>query len=436
MDPNSPIWRRFRRVFCLVCCQRGSLDLSFVYGNKYGYIAMGKLTARKVATLSEAGMHNDGQGLYLQITPPNGKSWILRTQVRGKKKDIGLGSAHLFTLAEAREEAHRLRRIARSGGDPLAERRRETITFEEAARKTYEANLPSWKNGKHVAQWISSLEMYVFPKLGDKTIEALGTGDILETLTPIWHEKAETARRVRQRIGTVFTWAKAAGHYPYENPINAVTKEALGKQADRTKHHDAMPWQDVPAFFAAIAQKDANSAKALQFAILCASRPNEVRFACWEEIDLDNAVWVIPAERMKGTIAKAQEHRVPLSPAAIEVLESLNGTREGFVFTSPTRGKNCAQRAMSENAMISLLKRMEVKGVTAHGFRTSFRTWGQEKSRADHDVLERCLAHAVGNAVSQAYARSDLLEQRRPVMEAWGRFVSGIYEAKIVQLTG
>lgn len=381
-------------------------------------------------------MYNDGHGLYLQITPPNGKSWILRTQVRGKKRDIGLGSAHLFTLAEAREEAQRLRKIARSDGDPLAERRKETITFEEAARQTYEANLPSWKNGKHVAQWISSLETYVFPKLGDKSIEALSSGDILEVLAPIWHKKAETARRVRQRIGTVFAWAKAAGHYPYENPIAIVTNEVLGKQADRTKHHDALPWQDVPAFFAAIAQKEANSAKALQFAILCASRPNEVRFARWEEIDVISAVWVIPAERMKGTITKAQEHRVPLSPAAIEVLESMNGEKSGFVFRSPNRGTDGAQRPMSENAMISLLKRMEVTGATAHGFRTSFRTWGQEKNRADHDILERCLAHVFGNAVSQAYARSDLLDQRRPVMEAWGRFVSGSNEAQVVQLRG
>ncbi|MBU2942939.1 site-specific integrase [Shimia thalassica] len=399
---------------------------------------MGKLTARQVKTIRCAGMHNDGHGLYLQITPPDGRSWILRTRIHGKPRYIGLGSAHLVTLAEAREEAQRLRKIARSGGDPLVERSKATITFAEAAQKTFEAKREGWKNGKHTDNWIATLHNHVFPTIGDRPIETLRSADVLTVLAPIWHSKAETARRVRQRIASVFQWAKAAGFYSHENPTISVTEEALGAQTDRVKHFESMPWSELPGFMQELGQRTAITSKALAFGILCASRSGEVRGARWAEIDLEARIWTIPPERMKGRKGKEVEHRVPLSDAAISMLKTVEGGGSAVVFPVTQRAKDGSERELSDNAFRALLKRMGKEGVTAHGFRSSFRVWAQESHRAEHDVVEKCLAHAVGNKVSQSYARSDLLEQRRPVMEAWARFIlpGANSTADIVQLHG
>lgn len=380
-------------------------------------------------------MHNDGHGLYLQITPPDGRSWILRTKVHGKTKHIGLGSAHLVSLAEAREESQRLRKIARSGGDPLAERKQETVSFAEAAQRTFEAKRAGWKNGKHSDNWIATLRNHAFPLIGKRPVASVTSGEVLAVLAPIWHEKQETARRVRQRISSVIQWAKAAGFYHGENPVLSVTEEALGVQTDRVKHFESMPWTDIPTFVEALEQRSAIAARALAFGVLCASRSGEVRGARWAEIDLENRVWTIPPERMKGRKGKEVEHRVPLSEQAVAVLDSVQGIGSEFVFPAAQRSKDGSERELSDNAFRALLGRMKIDGVTAHGFRSSFRVWAQERHRADHDVIEKCLAHAVGSVVARAYARSDLLEQRRPVMEAWGRYVCG-GGSEIVHLHG
>lgn len=376
---------------------------------------MGKLTAKKVQSLKTNGMYNDGGGLYLRVTPPNGKSWVLKTRVRGKVREIGLGGTDLTSLAEAREEALRLRKIARSGGDPLAERQqqKQIPTFVEAARTVHDIRKASWKNGKHSDNWLSTLENHAAPILGHLPIDQIDTADILRVLTPIWHTKKETARRVRQRMATVFDWAKTSGFYSRENPVTALGT-ALGSQAMKVENFAALPWRELPKFLAELAQREGTAALALQFLIFTAGRSGEVRGATWEEMDTEARTWTIPAERMKG----GREHRVPLSNQAVAVLENVRGLHQDFVFPSPQRKK------LGENAFRALLIRMERTDITAHGFRSTFRQWCQERQRVDHDIAEACLAHRVGNRVSQAYARSDLYDERVSVMASWERYVT------------
>jgi len=379
-------------------------------------------------------MYGDGQGLYLQVTPPDGKSWILRTKVHGKTRYIGIGSAHLIPLVEARDTAQRLRRIARSDGDPLADRKREVVTFEQATRRVHETKLASWKNGKHRDNWLSTLENHAFPLIGDRPIDTVTSADVLAVMAPIWHRIPETARRVRQRMSSVFDWAKAAGFYQRENPVYAIKVETLGVQTDRVEHFKSMPHEEVPDFMAELCQRDAMTARALEFGILCASRSGEIRGARWSEVNLAERIWTIPAQRMKGRKGKENEHRVPLSNAAIDVLERVRGAGVELVFPAAKRGKDGSERELSDAAVRALLKRMGHENLTQHGFRSSFRSWAQETVNAPHEAVERCLAHAVGNKVSQAYARSDMLEQRRPIMDAWAVFLSPKQGDNIVAL--
>jgi len=371
-------------------------------------------------------MYGDGQGLYLQVTPPNGKSWILRTKVYGQTKNIGIGSAHLIPLAEAREEARKLRKIARSGGDPLAKRNRETLTVEQAVLKVYASKLPNWKGGaesKHARGWINTLTTYALPQLGSRPIDTITSADIVSVLTPIWHEKAETARRVKQRLSVVFDWAKAAGHYNRENPVTAVKNETLGVQVDKVEHFAALAYEDAPALFSELSNRDAMSARLLQLSMLCVLRPSEMRKAQWTEFDLEARIWIVPSERMKGRKNSGSDHRVPLSDTAIAVLETVMGAGRKFVFPASKRGKDGSEQPLSDNAVRALLKRLDVEA-TGHGMRSTFRQWGQEQTNAPRDVLEMCLAHIVGSKVERAYARSDLLEQCREVMNAWSNYLT------------
>lgn len=339
-----------------------------------------------------------------------------------------MGSTDLVSLVEAREESRRLRKIARAGGDPLAERKREIVTFAQAAQRVYEAKLPSWKNKKAAANWIATLENHVNPSLGDRPVQTITSQDIIAVLAPIWHSTPETARRIKQRMGVVFDWAKASGYYSDENPVTSISSTSLGSQTDRVKNFASMPWRDIPSFMQELAQRDAITARALAFGILCASRAGEVRGACWSEIDLEERIWNIPPHRMKGRAGRENEHRIPLTNGAIAILESVHGLDGELVFPA-VKGKE-----LSDAAIRALLKRMGRGDVTQHGFRTSFRTWIQENTTTPHEVAERCLAHAVGNKVSQSYARSDLLAQRRKVMNAWADYALGVRAGKIVDL--
>ena len=279
---------------------------------KSGAHPMNALTAVGVRNTKQPGRYADGNGLYLHVRPTGSKSWTLRLLIRGVRKDIGLGSVAMVPLAEAREVAAHMRKIARAGGDPIAERNSEKATaptFREAAIRVHESQKPTWRNAKHGAQWISTLERYVFPLIGEKRVNEIESGDVLRVLGDIWLTKPETARRVRQRISTVLDWARAAGHRDGENPCAGITR-GLPKQPERTgKHHAAMAYDAVPSFLQETLPELAiglSSKLALEFLILTAARTTEVLEADWSEVDLDAALWTVPATRMKA----GREHRV------------------------------------------------------------------------------------------------------------------------------
>ncbi|RFU46785.1 phage integrase central domain-containing protein [Paraburkholderia sp. DHOC27] len=375
----------------------------------------------------------DGKVTGLMLTPTKGGAkWSLRftSPVSGKRRDAGLGTYPETPIAEAREKALAMRKVLDAGADPIERRNSEqraaalaasAFTFEKAARKVHEELKPSWRNAKHADDWIRSLEAYVFPLLGEKKLDAIAPANCADVLRPIWLEKAETASRVRQRMHAVMQWAWAHGHIA-ANPVNVVD-HILPKQNAKKEHQPAMPWRDVPAFVKAhvaeFKQGEATRA-ALLFLILTAARSGEVRGAVWDEFDLETGVWAIPGERMKANEA----HRVALSKPALALVKSLKEQKlhETLVFPSP-RGK-----VLSDMVLTSFLRRVEAKSdtpgrvATAHGFRSSFRDWASEQGYA-RDLAERALAHTVANKVEAAYHRTDLLEQRRTMMEAWARHI-------------
>ncbi|MGN6470170.1 MAG: tyrosine-type recombinase/integrase [Rhizobiaceae bacterium] len=380
---------------------------------------MSGLNSKKIRECTSPGRYADGGGLYLHVREGGSRQWLLRVTVRGKRKDIGLGSVSLVTLAEAREVAHAMRKAARQGLDPLHERRRnKTIpTYRDAAQHVWEANRNTWRNPKHADQWINTQTTYAFPTIGNLRVDQVTSGHVLDVLMPIWLAKEETARRLKQRMRMVFDWAKAAGHRSGDSPMEGIDK-VLPRQKHEVKHHDALPWQAVPAFVLALRHREAGavSAKALQFAVLTALRSGEVRLATWDEIDWNAKTWTVPAARMK----MKREHRVPLAPAAIALLESCKEYGSGFIFPGDRPG-----RPLSNMAFAKLIERMDQSGFTPHGFRSSFRDWCSENNAAPREIAEMALAHKVGDKTELAYARSDLLERRRELMTKWAAYVCG-----------
>jgi len=377
------------------------------------------LSAVRVRNLNVPGRYADGNGLYLVVEPSGAKRWLLRIVVQGRRRDIGLGGLSLVGLAEAREKALAYRKLAREGGDPLAERRRVKVvipTFAEAAEAVHAEHKASWKNEKHAAQWISTLTTYALPFIGEKKLNEIGTPDVLKVLSPIWLSKPETSRRVRQRMGTVFDWAKAAGHRSGENPIDGVEK-GLPKQPEKSNHHEALPYVDVPAFVMELRSLDSDEIVrlAFEFLILTASRTGEVVGARWSEIDLKQKLWIIPGKRMKA----GREHRVPLVARTEEILAQvkLHAASSEYVFPGRTY-----EKPISNMAFLMLIRRSK-RTITAHGFRSSFRDWASEATSFPREVAEMALAHTVENKVEAAYRRGDLLEKRREMMAAWASFV-------------
>lgn len=385
------------------------------------------LSAAFVRTVKDAGKYLDGHGLSLVVDPSGAKRWVQRITVRGKRREMGLGAASLVSLAEAREKALYNRKLARSGGDPLAEKRKaqSVLSFEDAAREVHRINAPSWRNKKHAAQFIATLETYAFPSLARIPVSDVNTADVLMVLQPIWLEKPETARRVRQRIGTVMKWAVAKG-WRQDNPAENIG-QALPKQDRAQAHRKALHYNEVAACLDAVRACRANETTklALEFLVLTAARSGEVRLAEWSEFDLAKAVWVIPASRMKAK----REHRVPLSPRAIDLLRGAQafGNGDGLVFPGQRAG-----RPLSENTFVKLLRDLGFEA-DAHGFRTSFKTWAQERSNMPREVSEAALAHVISNKAEAAYARSDFFEKRRRMMEGWAaHLVSG--QGQVVRL--
>ncbi len=373
------------------------------------------LSAAFVRT-APVGRHADGNGLYLYVQRTGTRSWIQRLVIQGRKHELGLGSVHLATLAEAREQALANRKLARSGGDPLAERRRAQgmPTFAEAAATVVEAKRAGWRSPRQATEWLRSLERYVFPRIGSRPVSEVNSADVLQVLTPIWHVKMQTARTVRQRIRAVLEWAVAM-EMRHDNPCDRILP-ILGPQHEVVQHRQALPHGQVAAAIATMHTSRTMPAVklAFEFLVLTAARSGEVRSATWNEVDLDAAVWTVPASRMKAN----RDHRVPLCRRAIDILREARtlGDATGLVFPS-RRGKT-----MSDMTLSKLLKEQRVKAVP-HGFRSSFRDWAAERTNCPREVVEAALAHVVSNATEAAYARSDLFERRRRLMEDWAAYL-------------
>lgn len=385
------------------------------------------LSAREVEAIREEGMHWIDDNLYLQIRPQGTRSWLFRYWVEGKPKVLGLGSARDVTLAKARDQADRLRLQIRDGDLPQAPKKStapkattsKVPTFRECARVYINTHESAWKNGKHRAQWRSTLETYVYPVFGNKPVDQIEISDVLKVLEPIWITKAPTAGNIRGRIDKVIGWATAMGYRQGDNPaardgpLNHLLPE-LGKLQKAQKHHSAVPYRELPALFNRIASLTSTSAKALRFTILTTARTGEALGARWSEIDLDNKVWVIPPERMKAAV----EHRVPLSDAALAILKTLPKTGE-LVFPNP-KGK-----PLSNMAMLQCLRGLRDDGATVHGFRATFSTWAREQTDYSPEVIEAALAHTQSNKVIAAYARTTYFERRRDLLAEWGAFCQG-----------
>ncbi|MDW7745154.1 tyrosine-type recombinase/integrase [Halomonas sp.] len=387
-----------------------------------------ELAAVEVRRIVEPGYHAVGgvPGLCLQVKPGGGRSWILRARVGGRRREFGLGSFPMVSLAAARAKGAELRDKLAQGIDPVAERKaalaallaaqRKQITFDECAAEVVKVKQAESRNPKHAAQWQSTLETYASPKLGALAASEIELAHVVEVLRPIWETKTETATRVRQRIEAVLSWATTHGYREGPNPaewrgnLDAVLpKPAKVKKAG---HHAALPITEMGAFMDVLRKREALAARALEFAILTAARSGEVRGATWTEIDLGAKVWIIPAERMKA----GRPHRVPLSDDALAVLRGLPAGGAGDLVFKPSRG-----RQLSENALTNVLKRMGIKA-TAHGFRSTFRDWVAEFTATPHDVAEMALAHTIKNSAEAAYRRGDLLDKRRRLMQQWAEF--------------
>lgn len=386
----------------------------------------GKLSPRKVAT-AKPGKYSDGGNLYLMVSPSEARKWILRFTWRGRPKEMGLGSAASVPLAEARERATQARQMIARGLNPIDERKRDRDipTFGDLADKVRESLSAGFRNEKHKAQWKSTLATYAVP-LRTKPVDTITTDDVLAVLKPIWTTKAETASRVRGRIEKVLDAAKARGYRDGENP--ARWKGHLDHLLPRSTklvrgHHPAMDYAKVPAFIAKLRNRQSMAAMALELCILTAARSGEILGMRWTEVDLDNKLWTIPADRMKA----GREHRVPLSARATAILKKLNDVRQGeFVFPGQKPGK-----PLSNMAMEMVLRRMKIDDATVHGFRSSFRDWAGNESSFPREIAESALAHVVGDQTEQAYRRGDALEKRRKLMDEWAKHCAGMGTARI-----
>lgn len=379
---------------------------------------------------AKPGRHADGGGLHLLVKESGARSWVYRFMLNGKSRDVGLGPAGQggISLADARTARDALRLKVKAGIDPLEERQREAaeaiaaaqaaqvagITFKAVAEAYIGANEDSWRSDKHRQQWKNTLTTYVYPVIGELPVAEVGTAHVLQILEPIWKAKAETASRVRGRLETILDAAKARGYRDGENPARwrGHIAQILPARSRLTRgHHKAMPYDAIPAFVSALHKREAIAALALEFAILTAARTGEVIGAKWDEVDLEKAIWTIPASRMKA----GKEHRVPLSQRAVMILESTQDLRKEWLFPAAGGGK------LSGMAMAMLLRRMKID-VTVHGFRSSFRDWCAECTGYAHEVAEMALAHTIDNKVERAYRRGDLFDKRRRLTDEWAAY--------------
>ena len=388
--------------------------------NELGALAVSKISRRGINFVGGVA------GLAINVTQTGSRSWILRYQIAGRRRDLGLGGYPDVTLAGAKEAAREARAKIAQGIDPIEDARAlrsqliashaSALTFSQAATQYIEAHKDSWKNAKHVQQWTNTLQVYAHPKIGKMLVRDVALPHVLSVLEPIWRNKTETASRLRGRIESVLDWAAVRGYRPDNNP--ARWKGLLDKilaaptKITKTNHHKALPYKALAAFMKRLREQEGMGARALEFTILTASRSGEVRGATWAEFDLDNALWTIPAGRMKAS----KEHREPLSDAAMAILKVQKETAFcDYVFPSP-RGA-----ALSDMTLSAVLRRMQEAAVP-HGFRSTFRDWAAEKTDYPSEVAEMALAHTIGNKVEAAYRRGDLFNKRRQMMQDWSDY--------------
>ena len=391
---------------------------------------MARLTIAMLRSLSKPGRYGDGPSstLYLNIAPGGSKSWVQRLVVAGKRRDIGLGGFPLVTLAEARDQAFENRRLARRGGDPLVEKRRSRMpTFAEAVRTTYQANRPRWRSLKTARIWLQQLERHAFPVLADLPVDRIGREEVLRVLTPIWTKHPDIARKLRGRIRVTLAWCQAHG-YIENNVAGEAIAGALPAMPAVMEHYRALPFKEVPTVLEAVRASGASTTSKLgfEFLVLTAARAGEVRGATWSEVDLEAREWRVPAKRMKG----GEEHRVPLSDAAVDVVERARPFRDGSDLLFPSTSR--PGKPLSNMTWTKLLRGLGIDAVP-HGFRSSFRDWCAETGKP-REVAEAALAHTVGG-VEGAYFRSDLFERRRQLMQGWVQFLSGT-TARVVRMRG
>ena len=389
---------------------------------------IGILTALAVRNCSKPGLYGDGAGLYLQVGTTGSKSWIFRFMIKGRSRAMGMGALHTVSLAEARQAALECRKLVREGKDPIDERHARingpggsnALTFSACAEAYIAAHEAGWRNAKHVAQWRSTIETYAKPIFGDKPIDNVDLGMVMQVLEPIWSTKTETASRVRGRIESVLDWATVRGYRTGENPARwRGHLEALlpaRTRVRKVRHHPALPYTELPTFMEALRTRSGRGARALEFLILTAARTGEVIGADWAEIDLERKVWVVPASRMKA----GREHRVPLTETAMALLGEAPTQKAGPIFATERSGD-----ALSNMALLAVLKRMKRTDLTAHGFRSTFRDWVAEKTDLPNELAEMALAHTVSDKVEAAYRRGDMFERRRTLMQEWSRFATG-----------
>lgn len=405
---------------------------------------MGRLTAKEVEKKSTPGLYGDGGGLTLQITKAGVKSWLYRYMIKGKAYAMGLGPVHTITLADARQKAAEARKLVIEGGNPLEIKRQRLLdaemakvklmTFDQCASAYIEAHRAGWKNAKHADQWVNTIATYVSPIIGSLPVEQVDTGLVVKVLTQpddkgqqFWTLKNETASRVRGRIESVLGWATTSGFRSGDNPArwrgHLENLLATISRAQRIKNHPSLEWSRMGAFVHDLRQREGVAAKAVEFAILTATRSGEVRGACWSEIDLTTKVWTIPASRMKAK----REHEVPLSDAAVNLLKALT-RKEGADLVFP--GSN--DKPLSDMSLTAVIRRMngdtplwtdkEGNTITVHGFRSSFRMWAAESTNYPREVAEHALAHQLPDAVERAYQRGTQFAKRAALMSDWAKF--------------
>ena len=403
-----------------------------------------RLSARKVTTERNKGRYADGGGLYLQVSDQGTKSWLFRFMQDGKARQMGLGAVHTVSLAEARDAALTCRKLLHEGADPIEERKRERVsrrledasakTFKECAEAYIKSHSAGWRNAKHAAQWSSTLETYAYPEIGALPVQHVDTTLVMNILDPIWRTKTETASRLRGRIEVILDWASTRNYRKGENPArwsgHLANLLPAKSKIKKVKHHAALPYDEIGEFMIQLAERDSVSARGLEFLILTAARPGEVLGATWSEVDLEKAIWTLPADRMKAD----KEHRVPLSESVLDVLRKMQAAAVSqFVFPGGQRDK-----PLSNMAFLQLLKRMGKGDLTAHGFRSTFRDWAAEQTAFPRDVAELALAHSIGDKVEAAYRRGDLFEKRRNLMDAWAGYCSTVHDGggKVIPIKG